>query len=82
MGLEMAADRPTGRRRPASPVGDAPPFPTSRAVLEAFQLARLRRLGTHARRGVPYYRALLDAHGFRPERLRSLADVSAIAVST
>jgi phenylacetate-coenzyme A ligase PaaK-like adenylate-forming protein len=53
-----------------------------RAELEALRLRRLRRLIEHAYENVGYYRKLFDSVGFRPRHLQSLADLSAIPVTT
>jgi phenylacetate-CoA ligase len=50
--------------------------------LEQHQLARLRELLTHADRHVPYYRAVFEARGFRPENVASLQEISRIPFLT
>jgi len=47
----------------------------SRAALEGFRDAQLRRLVAHAAERVPYYRRLFDRHGVRPETIRTAADL-------
>jgi phenylacetate-CoA ligase len=54
---------------------------TSRREVEEAQLQQLRRLVVHAYRNVPYYRRHFDDHGFKPEDLRRLEDLSAIPVT-
>ncbi|HSN75214.1 MAG TPA: hypothetical protein VL334_09005 [Anaerolineae bacterium] len=44
--------------------------------LRALQLAKLRRLADHAYAQVPLYRRLWDAHGVRPQDIRSLDDLA------
>jgi len=53
----------------------------SRAELEAWRLAQLRRKLTHAGAHVPYWRDLFARHGFRPEALRSVADLERLPVT-
>ena len=50
--------------------------------LEALQLTRLRRLIGHAYDNVTYYRNLFDSIGFRPQDLKTLADLSLLPVTT
>jgi phenylacetate-CoA ligase len=54
----------------------------SRAEITEFQSRRLRRLIAHARAAVPYYRRLLDAHGVRPEDVRSLDELGRLPTTT
>ncbi|HET6468455.1 MAG TPA: hypothetical protein VFG43_08780 [Geminicoccaceae bacterium] len=54
----------------------------SRAELEAYQEEGLRRVVAHAYARVPYYRELLDRHGVAPARIRSLADLERIPISS
>jgi phenylacetate-CoA ligase len=54
----------------------------SRDDVVAFQSEHLRRLVNHAYRNVPYYRALLDRHRIRPDRIRTVADLVAIPITT
>lgn len=58
------------------------PRSVSREEMRAFQTRRLRRLLAHAYANVPYYRALFDRHGLQPADVRTLADLSAIPVTT
>jgi len=52
-----------------------------RARLDAFRERQLRGLLAHAYAHVPYYRALFDRHGVRPECVRTLADLAALPIS-
>src|SRR5262249_62266994 len=54
----------------------------SRDEVMAYQNQRLRRLVTHAYRAVPYYRALFDRHGISPDKIRSIADLASVPVTT
>jgi phenylacetate-CoA ligase len=49
-----------------------------RAEIRAFQTAQLRSLVRHAYERVPYYRALFDGVGLKPERIQELSDLAAI----
>jgi phenylacetate-CoA ligase len=53
----------------------------TRADLVRFQQARMRRLVAHAYDAVPYYRALFDRHRIRPDRIRTIADLSLVPMS-
>lgn len=48
----------------------------------AFQNRQLRRLITHAYKNVPYYRRLFDQKGLKPDDIRSVADLSAIPITS
>jgi phenylacetate-CoA ligase len=54
----------------------------TRDDLVAFQNRRLRSLVAHAYHNVPYYRRLFDRHGLAPGDIRSIADLSAIPVTS
>ena len=54
----------------------------TRTEIIAFQSERLRHLVAHAYEKVPYYRKLFDAHGLRPEHIRSVGDLHRIPVSS
>jgi phenylacetate-CoA ligase len=54
----------------------------ARSEMTAFRDARLRRLIAHAYESVPYYRALLDRHGVRPDHVRTAADLARIPITT
>ncbi len=54
----------------------------SRDEIEALQLQRLRATVAHAYANVPHYRAALDAIGFQPGDLRSLADLRHLPFTT
>ena len=43
--------------------------------LEEYQIEQLRDLVIHAGRNVPYYKALFEGYGFKPEKLQSLSDI-------
>ncbi|HET7584062.1 MAG TPA: hypothetical protein VFK13_04095 [Gemmatimonadaceae bacterium] len=57
------------------------PMRWSRERLDAYQAERLRALVRHACERVPYYRRLYDAHGVRPEHIRSVADVARLPIA-
>ncbi|HMK85871.1 MAG TPA: hypothetical protein VK437_07925, partial [Steroidobacteraceae bacterium] len=61
---------------PVDPEGlsSEPALAMGRAELEALQLERLRWTLNHAYAHNPSYRRSFDAHGVRPDDLRSLAD--------
>ena len=46
------------------------------------QEAQLRRLIVHAYDAVPYYRALFARHNVQPSDIRTIADLSAVPMST
>ncbi len=46
--------------------------------LKKFQLARLRKLLTHAQTHVPYYRQLFNEIGVKPEEINSLNDLASL----
>ncbi len=50
--------------------------------LEAYRLARLKALLSHAGRHVPYYRTLFRDIGFEPAAMRSLADLQQLPLLT
>jgi phenylacetate-CoA ligase len=50
--------------------------------LRALQLARLRWSVQHAYENVPHYRRKFDAHGIRPEDLKSLGDLEKFPFTT
>lgn len=52
-----------------------------RIDLDAFRERQLRRVVAHAYARVPYYRALFDRHGLRPEAIRTVADLSALPIT-
>lgn len=54
----------------------------ARPRLLEFQAARLRRLIAHAYGAVPYYRALLERHGVRPDQVRTAADLALVPVTS
>lgn len=54
----------------------------SRARLEAYQSARLRRVVEHAYQHVAYYRRLFDSHGIAPRHIRGIDDLARIPVTT
>jgi phenylacetate-CoA ligase len=54
----------------------------SRSDVVAYQEQRLRSLVRHACTRVPYSRELLDRHGVDPARIRGLADLERIPVSS
>ena len=54
----------------------------SQDQLVQFQHARLRRLIGHAYDAVPFYRALFQRHGIRPEHIRTTADLPLIPVTS
>jgi phenylacetate-CoA ligase len=49
-----------------------------RADIRAFQTAQLRSLVRHAYERVPFYRALFNRVGLKPERIQDLSDLAAI----
>jgi phenylacetate-CoA ligase len=53
-----------------------------RGALRRFQEQRLRQLIAHAYDRVPYYRELFDRHGLAPERVRTLADLERVPITT
>jgi phenylacetate-CoA ligase len=50
--------------------------------IQALQLARLKQLLTNVQQHVPYYRALFLQHGFNPEAVSSLADLTRLPFLT
>jgi phenylacetate-CoA ligase len=50
------------------------------AVREHLQVERTSAIVRHAYANSPFYRALYDAHGFRPERFRDLRDLPLVPV--
>jgi len=50
--------------------------------LEAYRLARLKALLSHAGRHVPYYRALFRDIGFEPAAMNSIADLQGLPLLT
>jgi phenylacetate-CoA ligase len=54
----------------------------ARDKIVAFQNKQLRRLITHAYENVPYYRKLFDRNGLRPNDIQSVADLSAIPITS
>jgi phenylacetate-CoA ligase len=54
----------------------------SRAELDAFQDAQLRRLVVHAYENVPYYRKLFDRHRLHPRHIRGTVDLDLIPISS
>jgi phenylacetate-CoA ligase len=50
--------------------------------LQQFQLQKLQDLVRHAHDTVPYYRALMDRHGVRPEQIRDFDDYRRLPVLT
>jgi phenylacetate-CoA ligase len=48
----------------------------------AYQEERLRAIVHHAYERVPYYRRLFDAHGLRPQHIRTLADLTKIPITS
>jgi phenylacetate-CoA ligase len=54
----------------------------SPADLVSYQDRRLRSLIDHAYTRVPYYRELLDRHDIDPSRIRGLADLERVPVSS
>lgn len=57
-------------------------MPKTREEIVALQQQQLRRLVTHAYKNVPYYRRLFDRQGIKPHDIRTVADLSAIPVTT
>ncbi|SHF07251.1 phenylacetate-CoA ligase [Desulfofundulus australicus DSM 11792] len=53
-----------------------------REELRSLQLQRLKEVLHRVYRRVPYYRQLFDAHGVRPEDLRSLEDIQKFPFTT
>ena len=56
--------------------------PPSRDAIGAFRNRQLRALIAHAYERVPYYRELLDRTGVKPEDVRTVADLSAIPITS
>jgi phenylacetate-CoA ligase len=54
----------------------------TREEIVAFQNKHLRRLIAHAYHNVPYYRRLFDRNGLKPQDIRSVADLSAIPITS
>ncbi|HEV2084618.1 MAG TPA: hypothetical protein VGR09_06020 [Gemmatimonadales bacterium] len=54
----------------------------SRAEVQAFQDAHLRRLVLHAYENVPYYRKLFDRNRLHPRHIRGTADLDLIPISS
>src|SRR3990170_5120057 len=54
----------------------------AREEIVAFQNRQLRHLITHAYNNVPYYRRLFDQNGLTPHDIRSIADLSAIPITS
>ncbi len=48
--------------------------------VRAFQFRKLQALVAHSYENVPYYRALMDRHGLRPERIRDAEDYRRLPV--
>lgn len=55
---------------------------TTRDEITALRDTRLHRLVVHAHARVPYYRALFDRHGIEPDRIRTVADLASIPMSS
>lgn len=53
-----------------------------REALEALQLKRLRATCERVYANVPHYRRAFDAAGFRPEQIRTLADIQRLPFTT
>jgi phenylacetate-CoA ligase len=66
----------------AGPASIDPELELERDELEALQLERLRSTLQHAYEGNSCYRRSFDAHGVRPEDLRSLADLARFPFTT
>src|SRR5262245_7270058 len=76
-----------GRRKPVLDLTprkeDLDPIETaSRDEIAGLQLARLGQTLRHAYASVPHYRQAFDAHGVRPEDLKSLADLGKFPFTT
>jgi phenylacetate-CoA ligase len=54
----------------------------SRDEVASFQDAQLRRLIAHAYANVPYYRRLFERHGVEPGRVRTVADLARVPVTS
>ncbi len=54
----------------------------ARERLVEFQDAHLRRLVAHTYEAVPYYRALFQRHGVRPEHVQTAADLARVPVTS
>ena len=54
----------------------------AREEIVAFQNRQLRRLVAHAYHNVPYYRGLFDRSGVKPQDIQSVADLSAIPITS
>jgi len=50
----------------------------TRAELDAMQLTKLRELIDHCRQHVPFYKGLFDSVGFKPNHLKTLADLAKV----
>lgn len=50
----------------------------TRAVLDAMQLAKLRELIEHCWKNVPFYKASFDRAGFKPDHLKTVADLAKV----
>jgi phenylacetate-CoA ligase len=55
---------------------------SSRAQVQAFRDAHLRRLVVHAYENVPYYRKLFDRHRLHPRHIRGTVDLDLIPISS
>jgi len=53
-----------------------------RSEIAAFQNKRLRSLVAHAYENVPYYRQLFDRNGLKPQDIKTVADLSAIPITS
>jgi len=53
-----------------------------REKIVAFQNKQLRRLVAHAYENVPYYRRLFDREGLKPSDIKSVADLSAMPITS
>jgi phenylacetate-CoA ligase len=51
-------------------------------TVAAYQLARLRRVLSHARRNVAFWRATFDRAGLRPEQITTLDDVRLLPITS
>ena len=54
----------------------------TREAITAFQNRKLRAIIDYAYRHVKYYRHLFDAHGIRPEHVKTTADLSLIPITS
>jgi phenylacetate-CoA ligase len=54
----------------------------SRDEIVSFQDTQLRRLIAHAGANVPYYRSLFERHGVEPGRVRTVADLARVPVTS